>query len=232
MTGQDLRDARRRRGWTQQQAAEHLGLSQAYVSMLERDRRPLPSHLAKSVLNEYELSPLALPLRGPDSWGEIDNDVLATQLAGLGYPGFAYMKARATWNPAELLVVALSKDDLEPRAAEALAWLALRYRDADWNWVVRETKLRDEQNRLGFVVTLVRELAQEKGDAATTDKFLSLEHQLERCKLAYVGTFCHESMSQAEKRWLREKSSTEARQWNLLSDLAPEHLVHAASYDV
>jgi len=232
MTGQDLRDARRRRGWTQEEAAKHLGLSQAYVSMLERDQRPLPSHLVKSVLSEYEVSPLALPLRGPDTWAEVDNDVLAKQLAGFGYPGFSYMKARATWNPAELLVVALSKDDLEPRVAEALPWLALRCRDADWNWVIHETKLRDEQNRLGFVLTLARELAQQKGDAVTADTLLSLEHRLERCKLAHVGTFCHESMSQTEKRWLREKSSTEARQWNLLSDLASEHLAHAASYDV
>jgi hypothetical protein len=140
------------------------------------------------------------------------------------------MKARATWNPAELLAAALSKDDLEPRVAEALPWLALRYRDADWNWVVRETKLRDEQNRLGFVVTLAREVAQQKGDAVTADKLLYLEHQLERSKLAYVGTFCHEKMSQTEKRWLREKSSPEARQWNLLSDLAPEYLDHTTSY--
>lgn len=231
MTGQDLREARKRRSWTQEQAAEHLGVSQAYVSMLERDRRPLPSHLVKSVLNEYEVSPLALPLRGADTWAAVDNDVLATQLAGLGYPGFSYLHARATWNPAELLVAALAKDDLEPRVAEALPWLALRYRDADWNWVVRETKLRDEQNRLGFAVTLARELAQQKGDAVTADKFLSLENQLERSKLAYVGTFCHERMSQAEKRWLREKSTPEAQRWNLLSDLAPEHLVHAASYN-
>jgi transcriptional regulator with XRE-family HTH domain len=230
MTGQDLREARRRRGWTQGQAAEHLGLSQAYVSMLERDRRPLPAHLVKDVLCEYELAPLALPLRGPKAWAEVDNNVLAKQLAGLGYPGFSYMKARATWNPAELLVAALNKDDLEPRVAEALPWLVLRYRDADWDWVVRETKLRDQQNRLGFVMTLAREVAQRKGDAVTADKLLYLEHQLERSKLANVGTFCRESMSEIEKRWLREKTSTEARRWNLLSDLAPEHLEHAGSY--
>jgi transcriptional regulator with XRE-family HTH domain len=230
MTGQDLREARGRRGWTQQQAAEHLGLSQAYVSMLERDRRPLPAHLVKDVLSEYEMSPVALPLRGPGAWAELDNNVLAKELAGLGYPGFSYMKARATWNPAELLVAALSKDDLEPRVAEALPWLALRYRDADWDWLMRETKLRDEQNRLGFVMTLAREVAQRKGDDVTADKFLYLEHQLERSKLAYVGTFCHENMSQTEKRWLRERSSPEARQWNLLSDLAPAHLEHATSY--
>ncbi len=94
---------------------------------------------------------------------------------------------------------------------------------------MRETKLRDGQNRLGFAVTLARELAEQKGDAETAGKFLLLEDQLQRSKLAHVGTFCHERMSQAEKRWLRERSTPEARQWNMLSDLAPEHLIHPAS---
>ncbi len=229
MTGQDLREARKRRGWTQQEAAEHLGVSQGYVSMLEGDRRHLPSHLLKDVLNAYEVSPLALPLRGTETWRQVNADVLATQLAGLGYPGFSYMNTRATWNPAELLVVALTKDDLEPRVAEALPWLALRYHDVDWDWVVRETKLRDAQNRLGFAVTLARELAERKQDIVAAGKLLSTENQLQRSKLAHVGTFCNERMSQAEKRWLRERSTPEAQQWNMLSDLTPEHLAHASA---
>jgi len=230
MTGRDLRDARKRKGWTQEQAAERLQLSQAYVSMLERDRRPLPVHLVHSVLDTYDVSPLGLPLRGAESWVAVDNDVLATQVAAFGYPGFSYLHARPAWNPAELLVAALGKDDLEPRVAEALPWLALRYRDADWNWVVRETKLRDEQNRLGFTLTLARKVAERQGDGVTTEKLRSLEDQLEKSKLASVRTYCHEHMSQAERRWLRERSTPEAQKWNLLSDLSPEHLSHAASY--
>jgi len=40
-------------------------------------------------------------------------------------------------------------------------------------------------------------------------------------------TFCHEHMPQAERRWLKHNSTLEAKQWNVLSDLSPEHLSHA-----
>src|ERR1700675_1132159 len=62
-------------------------------------------------------------------------------------------------NPAEVLLGALAQDDLEPRLVEALPWLVLRYSTLDWSWVVREAKVRDLQNRLGFVVGLARQLA-------------------------------------------------------------------------
>src|SRR5689334_6184202 len=109
MTGLDLKEARKKRGWTQKQAAQQLGVSQAYVSMLERDRRQVPSALLDRVLVAYDLAPLALPLRGANSWATLDNDHLATELGALGYPGFSYVRARPTWNPAELLVATLSK---------------------------------------------------------------------------------------------------------------------------
>ena len=99
----------------------------------------------------------------------------------------------------------------------------------DWEWVMREAKLRDAQNRLGFVVTLARKPAEENGDVVTASKLLLLENQLQRSKLAYVGTFCNERMSQAEMRWLRKRSTHEAQQWNILSDLAPQHLAHTVS---
>lgn len=227
MTGQNLREARRKRGWTQRQAAERLGVSQGYVSMLEGNHRRLCGRLLESVLSEYEVSPSGLPFHGTDTRSQVSAEVLATQMAALGYPGFSYMNARTTWNPAELLVVALSKDNLEPRVAEALPWLVLKYHDMDWEWVVREAKLHDAQNRLGFAVTLARELAERNHEAATADKLQSTENRLQRSRLASVGTFCNERMSQAEKQWLRERSSPEAQQWNILSDLRPEHLAHA-----
>src|ERR1700694_2236322 len=103
MNGQDLRQARKRRGWTQQQAAEHLRVSQGYISMLERDHRHLPLHLVNDVLNAYVVSPLALPLHGSEAWSQLNAAALTAQLAGLGYPGFSYMKVQGSWNPAELL---------------------------------------------------------------------------------------------------------------------------------
>lgn len=214
---------------TQRQLAHELGVTQAYVSMLEKQRRHLPAHVVSHVLERYEVDPLALPWHGAEFWPKLDSALLSTQLAALGYPGFAYMKAQATWNPAELLVGALVKDELETRVAEALPWLVLNYDNLDWNRVANESKLRDAQNRLGFAVTLARKVAEGKGLSPATSRLVSLESQLQRSKLERVATFCNERMSTAEKRWLQNRSSPEAKQWNILSDLAPEHLAHAAS---
>lgn len=228
MNGQQLKQARQQRGWTQQEAAKRLGVSQGYLSLLESDRRNLPAHLLKAFSKAYKLSPLSLPFRGEAAWSSIDDDALGRELAGLGYPGYSYMKVKATWNPAELLVAALAKDNLYRRDAEALPWVVLRYHDMDWQWVIRESKLREAQNRLGFAITLAREVAERKSDSATAEHLRSVETSLQSSRLARTDTFCHENMTQSERKWLQKKRTPEARQWNLLSDLAPEHLVHAA----
>lgn len=228
MTGLDLRAARKSKGWTQQKAAGKLRVSQAYLSMLERDRRHLPTRLVRRFSKAYDLAPLALPFHGAESWQQVEAPELATQLAALGYPGFSYMKGTAEWNPAELLLVALGKDQLEARVVEALPWLALQYPAMDWDWVMREAKVRDLTNRLGFVLTLAREVAEQNGGHPVAERLGALELQLQRSVLAREDTLCYEHMTQAERRWLREKSSAQARRWNVLSNLAPEHLSHGA----
>ena len=62
MTGQDLRDARRKKGWTQEETAEKLGVTQAYLSMLERGRRLMPSDLTRLAVETLHAPPTALPL--------------------------------------------------------------------------------------------------------------------------------------------------------------------------
>src|SRR2546423_894245 len=136
MNGNDLREARKTKGWTQQQAARRLGISQEYLSMMERGLRKVPQHRIQALLKKYGMSPLAFPLRGPEAWATLNADEVAAELAGLGYPGFAHRRTRAaTWNPAELLVAALTRDHLDARVAEGLPWLALHFNDMDWNWV-------------------------------------------------------------------------------------------------
>ena len=54
MTGRDLRDARQRMGWTQEETAEKLGVTQAYLSMLESGRRAMPYELARLAAAEQE----------------------------------------------------------------------------------------------------------------------------------------------------------------------------------
>jgi hypothetical protein len=102
------------------------------------------------------------------------------------------------WNPTELLVAALTKDDLENRVAVALPWLVLAYSNVDWDWVVKQTKMHDVQNRLGFVLTLARALAERVHNTAVANRLHDVEKSLHNSVLLRELTFCHEHMPQAE----------------------------------
>src|ERR1051325_2623972 len=102
MTGKDLHEGRTRKGWTQEEAALRLGVSQPYLSLLENGSRPVPEKLAHKASTLFDLSPTRLPMK--TSWHSVDeraNEALASDLAALGYPGFAYLKSRRKRNPAE-----------------------------------------------------------------------------------------------------------------------------------
>lgn len=49
--------------------------------------------------------------------------------------------------------------DLEVRLTKALPWVLASYPDADWSWLIDQVKLKDAQNRLGFVVGLAQAFA-------------------------------------------------------------------------
>ncbi len=223
----DLRVVRQSLGWTQKQTAERLSVSQALVSMVENHQRSFTATVRYRLSSYYEAGAEHLPLREPVPMTDSD---YARELANLGYPGFAHRKGKdckSSWNPAQLAVMALSADTLDRRVAEGFPWLVLRYWDADWNWALRQLKLQDLQNRLGFVVTLARELAQKKG-LSSAQHLQQLESQVERSRLVRQDTFCNERMTQAERKWLQTQASPQAQHWNLLSDLRPEHLPHVS----
>ena len=159
MDGQRLREARLRKGWTQQEMAARLGLTQAYFSMLEKGRRQLPKALGRKLVRALDAAPTALPLPEESFGAPAGSERLRGELAALGYPGFAHVPGRARRNPAEVLLKALNEADLDSRVVEALPWLALTYADLDWDWAVRNAKLLDRQNRLGFVTTVAQQLA-------------------------------------------------------------------------
>jgi transcriptional regulator with XRE-family HTH domain len=228
MTGPALKLARDRKNWTQQKAARRLRVSQGYLSLLEQGRRPVTRSVMKRLLKAYEVSPVALPLNPPESWPQADSDMFARELGALGYPGFSYLKARPNRNPAEVLLAALMQTDLDSRVAQALPWLLFQYPDIDWEWLVRNAKLHDVQNRLGFAVTLARQSAESTKDSAKTETLMQREALLDRSRLAREDTFCHDWLTEAEKRWLREKRPPDAAHWNLLTDLMMESLAHVS----
>jgi hypothetical protein len=135
-------------------------------------------------------------------------------------------KERASIPPRSLS--ALLTPNLETRVVEALPWVVWRYPDMNWKWLSEHAKVHDAQNRLGFVLLLARELAERKEDSATAARLRELEPYLERSRLAREDTLCRDTMTQAERRWLQEHRSSDARHWNLLTDLRAENLPDAA----
>jgi transcriptional regulator with XRE-family HTH domain len=231
MQAQTLRRARLARGWTESEAAARLGVSQSYLAMLEGGERRVTPPLARKFKNVYNLSPTMLPT--PDAFDprtKVDGQEFANMVAALGYPGFAYLKPRMREkNPAEVLLEALSQEELEGRLVEALPWLLLKYWDMDSKWLVKQAKVNDLQNRLGFVVSLAKQVS-EKSEPANENRSKNLkvlEETLEKSRLTREDTFLKRSDTDGERQWLRQNRSEEAKHWNLLTSWRPEHLPYA-----
>lgn len=214
---------------TQKQAAKRLGVSQPYLSQLEKGERPVTAELALSATALYRLPATALPLPEAVTEELKGGDVLLTrQLSGLGYPGFAHVRPRKA-NPAAVVLAALLRKDLETRLAEALPWVLLTYSDLDWSWLIHHAKLQDVQNRLGFLVGVAKGLpaADRVEHRSAFDRLMAAEQQLERARLARQDTLCRDSMPDAERHWLEANRSSLARHWNLLTGLTADQLSYA-----
>jgi transcriptional regulator with XRE-family HTH domain len=228
VTGEVLKTGREHANLTQQQAASKLGLTQAYLSMLERGRRPVTAELALQAMKVFQMPPTALPLR-EDQPSKLDESQFKAELSALGYPGFSYLRGRSRYNPARLLFLALDQDCLDRRVVEALPWVAYTYPEMDWQWLTRMAKLNDRQNRLGFVVDLAEELAERAGNSSRKKSLSQTKALIERSRLAREDTLSNEFMTQAERKWLRRNRPSKARHWNLLTDLEVRHLAYVPS---
>jgi transcriptional regulator with XRE-family HTH domain len=220
----DLRSARKQHAWNQQELARRLGVSQTLVSLWEHGKRRPPAKRVEQLRKfGVKVHPTLLPMRTfPAS---VD---FAQELANLGYPGFAHFaKGEPELNPAQLLVFALSQAYLDRRTAEALPWVASRYYDMDWDWVRLESKQRDLQNRLGFTLSVAKNLVSRKNQPEAAQALESQEQKLRESLLVKEDTYCNDRMTTAERRWLRTHRSPEAAAWHVLSDLMPEHVTHA-----
>jgi transcriptional regulator with XRE-family HTH domain len=229
MTPDLLHSARHARGWTQKRAAHRLGVTQAYLSMLERGRRTPPPALATRLAEVYSLSPAALPLpEGEWQPPPAADREIAAELGRLGYPGLAARRRGERKNPAEVLLTALAQVDLDRRLLQDLPWLLLRYPEMDAAWLLDRARRLDLQNRLGFIVSLAREVREARGEPVPPN-LAGLEAALDRSRLARFGTLCQSSMSEEEGRRLFEERSETARRWSLLTDLKLEELPYGGA---
>ena len=154
-----------------------------------------------------------------------DSDRVADAVANLGYPQFRHLRGGPKEDPAIVLLAALSAGDLEARVVEALPWLAITFHDRlDWHWLIDQASQRRIQNRLGFIANLGRRVAEQSGNQAAARTLGHVEELAGSVRLPDEDTLCHASMSGAERRWLQTRRPEEARYWNLLTDLIPEHM--------
>jgi hypothetical protein len=122
---------------------------------------------------------------------------------------------------------ALAQKSLDARVAEALPWVALKYVQAD-SWIVENARKFNLQNRLGFVVSLAKRVAEMRHEAARSTELSQLENLLDDSRLAKEDNFYRAPRTEGEREWLRKNRTEDAVHWNLLTDMRPEHLQYAS----
>ena len=221
MTGQDLRGARRKLGWTQKQAAGKLGVSQPYLSLLENGFRPVPSRVVNRLVRYSVVPAAALPLRSRAAFAP---QSFAASLGALGYPRFSHLAHSGNLeNPAALLLSALQQQQLEPRLTEALPWVLVHYSNLNWDWLVEHAKLQNLQNRLGFLVNLAKAVAERQNATEVADTLARWEGELEEARLAKVDVLARQ-LTTAERKYFQANRSAAAAHWNLLTGLTADTL--------
>ncbi len=221
-----MQRARTARRWTQAQLATRLGVSQGYVCLLERGARPVPAPLAEAVARALDMPPSTLPAAA--NADAFDTDGAVRALAALGDERFAERpRRRERRNPAEVVLRCLRAPDLDARIVEGLVRVLVAHVELDWAWLVRHSKVDDLQNRLGFLVSLAATVAEREGFAEAAEQLAAARTVLERSRLAAEGSF-RTSLTDAERRWLRQHRPPEAEHWNLLTNLSAADVRDAA----
>ena len=229
MTAAQWKTGREKAGLTQVVAARALDVSQPYLSQLETGLRVASAGLARKAAKLYELPPTALPLPEPLHVRGVPPDELQRQLASLGYPGFEHVRSKAVSNPAEVVLHAVVKPDLDTRLVEALPWVLSAYTDLNWEWLRDRAKWNNAQNRLGYLVHLAEQTARAwPGRQGAVQVLSRWEQELEEARLAREGTLCRDSMPESERTWLRSNRPEAAVHWGLLTGLTAGQLPYAA----
>ena len=222
MSGAQLRVVRQSLDLTQQRAAKQWRLSQAYLSLMEHDRRPVSRRLVALLARRMPALAAELPL---ESLGARARD--SERLLGeLGYPGYSYLATgRGLVNPALLVLSVLETPAAPARVLEALPWLLAHYVDLNWEWLLTRVKAANLQNRLGYLVGLARQVAENQDRHDAAEKLASVAQQLDEARLVKEDTLGRE-LTEAERRYLRDHRSEMAVHWNLLTDLRADQLPH------
>lgn len=225
MTGHTLRQARTDLGMSQLDAAARLGVSQPLLSLMEKGERSVTPAVAERAVAQLSATPALLPV---SSRTRHNDHQLAADLGALGYPGYAHLRTQPR-NPAELLFDALDRPDLDARVVEALPWLPLQYPNMDWDWLATQAKVRNRQNRLGFVVALSAKVAKMQARHTVAKRLSHVVKTLEESRLAKTDTLCQESWPPSQRKFAHQRRSALAAHWKLDTRLTEENLAHLAA---
>jgi hypothetical protein len=220
MSGSELRAARAGLDLTQMAASRKWRVSQAYLSLMEGGKRPVPDRVARLAARTDQrlatgLAPESVLRKAPD---------FERQLGSLGYPGFEYLgHVRGVENPAAVVLGALRAPNVPARVTEALPWVLLTYRHLDWDWLLNQVRLVNGQNRLGFLVALAGQLAGRRDDQTARHALAQVEQQLEEARLVKEDSMGR-SLTDVERDHLRSVRPEVAAHWNVLTSLDVDHL--------
>jgi hypothetical protein len=209
---------------SQVEAAAALGVSQTLLSLMETGDRAVTEAVALKAVALLDAAPEELPVSLTTRHSD---DELAGDLGALGYPGYAFRTGELR-NPAEVLLDALDRSDLDARLVEALPWLPLQYLNMNWDWLTSEAKFRNRQSRLGFVVSLSARVAKMHAKHDVVRRLSSVLGVLEEGRLARNDTLCQESWPLAQMRFAHKSRSRLAGHWNLDTRLTEDDLAHLA----
>ena len=102
--------------------------------------------------------------------------------------------------------------------------MLVQYHDLEWQWLLREAKQHDLQNRLGFVVTVALGLAERRHNVTAATTLRTWAHLLQNSRLAKEDAFAGDALTGAERRWLNTNRSEEGAYWNLLTSVSADTL--------
>jgi hypothetical protein len=189
---------------------------------METGKRHVSLEVAQRAAELFGGDPTALPV---NPLPRHDEQTLASELGRLGYPGYAHLSG-CLRNPAEFLLDALDHSDLDVRTTEGLPWVVFTYTHLDWSWLLREVKIRNRQNRLGFVVSLANKMALQNDAFVVSNVLEPVLLKLEDARLVKEDTLCQESWPLSRKQHLRGVRSKLAEHWNLDTRLSEVDLTH------
>lgn len=232
MTGSEFKTWRKKAGKTQADAAKGVGVKQPFVCAVEKDLRPVTPRLKNWLYSVYPeaLTATSTPMAARSEhmhWNSSDHskampysELLKEHLGNLGYPGFAYLaRMPRKVDPLVVLLDALSTEDLDQRVVEALPWVLAHQRNLDWRKLTDEVRLRNLQNRLGFLLEVTVQATKKLHFSAAAVELEPWLNWLREARLYKEDTLCKKSLTQVERRRLHRSRPKAARFWRLLTDL-------------